>query len=73
MTGHFPGTSLPELFILRDSTGYVTACHPTHRALEIEVGRRPLLAPITVYHWATGRSADSLHTIHVLKDAYQWP
>ena len=64
--------SLPEMYILRDATGFVTACYPNRANLFKEAGRANLLAPIQVYHWATGKSADGMTTVHVLKDSFTW-
>lgn len=49
------------LYILTDATGYVTCCFAAHRDLREESARRPLLAPIRVAHWATGRTDVGTH------------
>lgn len=39
------------IYVLEDATGYVTACPATPEGLSAEVSRRPLVAPIRVFHW----------------------
>lgn len=77
-SGHFPGHALPELWVLTDASGFTTSCHPSHEALANEASRVPLLAPITVFRWATGRAINDHHpprnrAVHTLKDVFQWP
>ncbi len=70
--GHHPGHALPELFILKDASGFVTSSHANHAHLARTAGLENLLAPITVWHWALNKSADGRVTHHVLKDTFTW-
>ncbi len=44
--------TLPAMYILTGSDGYVTCCEATQAAAFHEATRVPLLAPIEVRHWA---------------------
>ena len=64
---------LTEIYILKDREGYVSSCAPTRHALSVEASRRPLSAPIKVYHWTqSGRWFDSSMCGWRLKETWVW-
>lgn len=61
------------LYILTDSTGYTTACPAVFDELLRESARRPLIAPITVHHWARVSGVNTARQGWKLMCVKSWP
>jgi hypothetical protein len=49
----------PELYVIRDAKGFVTACSANHDALAREAARVNAQAPLRVWRWVRTTEADS--------------
>lgn len=60
-----------QLYILTDAEGFTTCCDATMLALSREGSRRPLMAPIEVFHWIDA-ARDHRGVSWRLKERWTW-